>query len=312
MANALVTGGAGFIGSHLVRALLARGDRVLILDNLSTGFEESLSGLDVEMVEGDIRDERLMRECMEGIDHVFHLAAMISVPASMEDPAGAYDVNLMGSLNVLTAAQATGVSGVVLASSAAVYGETTGRVSESSPTAPMSPYAASKLAMEHVARLFATAYRLPTTSLRFFNVYGPRQSPDSPYAAAIPLFIGAMLAGRTAQIFGDGEQTRDFVFIEDVVQANLLAIEKMESGGGVYNIGGGGSVSVLELVHTLQRILSNAPPPEHVPPRPGDIRFSEADIKMAEQALGYRPTIDLLEGLKSTIQWFQARERKVE
>jgi len=307
-----VTGGAGFIGSHLVRALLARGDHVRVLDDLSTGFEENLSNLDVEMIVGDTRDERLVRECMEGIDHVFHLAAWISVPASMEEPQACYAVNLMGSLNVLTAAKDASVSGVMLASSAAVYGETIGRVSESTPTCPLSPYAASKLAMEGAARLFSTSYQLPTTSLRYFNVYGPRQSPNSPYAAAIPLFIEAMLAGRTAQIFGDGEQTRDFVFVEDVVRASLLAIEKRGSGGEILNIGGGRSVSILEMVHTLQRILPNAPPPEHVSPRPGDIRFSEADIKVAEQALGYRPTIDLLEGLKSTIQWSQARERKVE
>lgn len=312
MANALVTGGAGFIGSHLARALLARGDHVRVLDDLSTGFEENLSGLDVEMIVGDIRDERIIRECMVGIDHVFHLAAWISVPASMTEPRECYAVNLMGSLNVLTAAQEADVSGVVLASSAAVYGETTGRVSESTPTSPLSPYAGSKLAMESAARLFATSYQLPTTSLRYFNVYGPRQSPDSPYAAAIPLFIGAMLSGKTAQIFGDGEQTRDFVFVEDVVRANLLAIEKMGSGGEVFNISGGGSVSILELVHSLQQILPNALPPEHAPPRPGDIRFSEADIKVAGKALGYRPTIDLLEGLESTIQWFQAHERKVE
>ncbi|HEY45593.1 MAG: hypothetical protein AMJ88_13960 [Anaerolineae bacterium SM23_ 63] len=305
MTTSLVTGGAGFIGSHLVRALLERGDQVRVLDNLSTGRRENLTDLDVTLIEGDIRDLNTVLQAVSGISHLYHLAALISVQASVEDPLDCYAVNLNGSLNVLWAAQQAGVSRVVLASSAAVYGDTDKKVDETVKTRPLSPYASSKLAMEQAAQLFATTSNLPTVSLRCFNVYGPRQSPDSPYAAVIPIFIRDMLEGRPPTIHGDGKQTRDFVSVEDVVQAFILATEMEEALGDVFNIGGGASISILDLAHTLQQIIPNSLDPIYAPSRLGDIRFSEADITRAESALGFRPTTDLKEGLQITVEWFQ-------
>lgn len=304
MNRVLVTGGAGFIGSNLVRALLENENLVRVLDNYSTGKKENLTDLDIDLVVGDIRDPEIVRKVVHGIDTIFHLAAFISVPASIEDPLACYEINLMSSVNLMWAAYQAGVNRVVLASSSAVYGETEHVVDEASPCHPLSPYAASKLAMEQVAKLFTHSYELPTVSLRLFNVYGPRQSPDSQYAAAIPLFIQALQSGQSPTIHGDGKQTRDFVFVGDVVRAILLAAERDEAVGGVFNIGGGKSVSILELVQPLQRIFADGPQPVFSPPRPGDIRFSEADISLAERSLGYRPMIDLEEGLKVTVQWF--------
>ena len=309
MTISLVTGGAGFIGSHLVHALLERGDTVCVLDDLSTGNEENLKGLDVELTVGDIRDEDLVREVCVGVDHIFHLAALISVAASMGEPQHFYDVNLLGSVNVLQAAAQSGVSRVILASSAAVYGETNGVVHEDVEKRPLSPYADAKLAMEGAAQTFSTAYGLQTVVLRFFNVYGPRQSPTSSYAAVIPLFIHAMNNSEAAKIEGDGEQSRDFVFIGDIVQALLLASEREQAIGGVFNVGGGRSITILELAQTLQRIMPEAPPPIHIEPRPGDIRFSEASIQRIQEALEYRPNTDLIEGLEITVQWFRSQEQ---
>lgn len=309
MTVSLVTGGAGFIGSHLVQALIDRGDIVRVIDDLSSGKAENLEGLAVEFVVGDIRDARLVREVCEGVDRVFHLAALISVAASMEDPLPFYDVNLLGSVNVFQAAVECGVSRVVLASSAAVYGNTSGVVHEDTEKHPLSPYADTKFAMENAARMFSTAYGLPTVGLRFFNVYGPRQSPNSPYAAVIPLFIQAMSNGEAANIEGDGKQTRDFVFVGDIVRAMLLASEGEEAIGAVFNVGGGRSITILELAQTLQRILPEAPAPIHVEPRAGDIRLSEASIERIQTALEYRPKSDLIEGLEITVQWFQSQER---
>ena len=306
MSHVLVTGGAGFIGSHLVRALIKNGNKVRVLDNLSTGKRENISDLDVDLMVGDIRDLHVLRQAVEEVNLVYHLAAFISVPASMEEPIVCFDVNLMSSINLLWAAYQAGVKRVVLASSSAVYGENESVVTEATPSQPLSPYAVSKLAMEQVARLFTTSYKLPTVSLRYFNVYGPRQSPDSQYAAVIPLFIRALLNGKPPMINGDGKQTRDFVFIEDVVQANLLAADREEVVGGVFNIGGGKSVSILEMVQHLQQLIADGPSPVFGPPRSGDIRFSEADLILAEKSLGYRPMIDLKEGLKIMVQWFQA------
>jgi UDP-glucose 4-epimerase len=225
---------------------------------------------------------------------------------SVKDPLDCYAVNLNGSLNVLWAAHHADVSRVVLASSAAVYGDSDSTIDERVNTNPLSPYASSKLAMEQAAQLFATTFHLPTLSLRCFNVYGPRQSPHSPYAAVIPIFIHEMLEGRPPTIHGDGKQTRDFVHVEDVVQAFILATQLEKAHGDVFNIGGGISISILDLARTLQQIIPNSLDPIYAPPRLGDIRFSEADITRAQSALGFRPAIDLKKGLQITVEWFQA------
>jgi len=306
MAKVLVTGGAGFIGSHLVCDLLDRGDRVRVLDNLSTGAEANLAGLDIDFIEGDIRNAAVVQDSIKDVDFIFHLAAFISVAGSMEDPLACYDANLNGSLNVLMQASQAGVRRVVLASSAAVYGESASHVAENHPLNPQSPYAASKLAMEQAAKLFSQSFSLETVCLRFFNAYGPRQSPDSPYAAAIPKFIQVMLAGEPATIHGDGQQTRDFVYVRDIVEAMLLAADGDSIDDRVFNIAGGKSVSINELVEILQRFFPETPDPVFAPPRQGDLRFSEADISLAERALGYRPRIDLQEGLGITVEWFRA------
>ncbi len=305
MTAALVTGGAGFIGSHLVEALVRQGVRVRVLDNLSTGRREHLAGLDVEWFVADVRNSEEVRRATWGAEHVFHLAAMISVAETMSDPLACYAVNLIGSLHVLESARAAGVKRVVLASSAAVYGDAGGKVAEASTTRPRSPYGASKLAMEQAAQFYGEAYDLPTTCLRFFNVYGPRQRADSPYAAVIPQFIDGMLQGQPPAIHGDGCQTRDFVNVRDVVRACLLAAEKGPGKGEALNIGSGRSVSILDLYRALQRLIPGIGAPSFGPPRPGDIRNSCADLRRARRALGYRPEVDLAAGLRSTIESFQ-------
>ena len=304
----LVTGGAGFIGSHLVRALLERGDQVRVLDNLSTGAKANLAGLDVEFIEGDIRDTVAVQKSIKGVQTIFHLAAFISVAGSMEDPLACYDANLNGSLNVLMQASQAGMKRVVLASSAAIYGESESAVAENHPLNPQSPYAASKLAMEQAAKLFSQSFSLETVCLRYFNVYGPRQSPDSPYAASIPKFIQVMSAGEPATIHGDGHQTRDFVYVRDIVEAMLLAADGDSIDGRVFNIAGGKSVSIIELVEILQRFFPESPDPVFGPRRQGDLRSSEADVSSARGALGYRPRTDLQEGLGITVEWFRSRK----
>jgi UDP-glucose 4-epimerase len=302
----LVTGGAGFIGSHLVRALLARGDQVRVLDDLSSGRAENIAGLEVEFVLGDIRDPQVVRHTLRDCELVFHQAAMVGVPDSMVDPLGCYASNVTGSIHVLQAAREQGVRRVVLASSAAVYGQAEGVVDESMPTLPVSPYGASKLAMEQIAQVYARGYGLETVCLRYFNAYGPRQSPDSPYAAVIPTFVRKMLRGEAPAIEGDGKQTRDFVYVEDLVQANLLAAEARDAAGQVFNVAGGRRVSIVELGETLRSLLPGIPASGHGPEREGDIRHSAADLTRAEQALGYRPRTALKEGLRKTVEWNRA------
>ena len=309
MSTVLVTGGAGFIGSNVVRELLARGDAVRVLDDLSTGARDNLAGLPVELRIGDVRDAEAVRTLARGADAVVHLAAMISVPASFDNPAGCYEANALGSLHVLEAARRENVRRVVLSSSCAVYGDHDGAVSEDSVTRPMSPYASSKLAMEEAARLYGVAFGLETVCLRPFNVYGPRQDEGSPYAAVIPLFIRAMVDGRPAVIYGDGKQTRDFVYVADVVQAIRLALSSPSAAGGVFNIAHGRSVSIVELGRTLTRLIPGASEPRFAEARPGDIRTSAADIRRAGKALGYRPAWDLHKGLAATVEWMRAASR---
>jgi UDP-glucose 4-epimerase len=308
----LVTGGAGFIGSHIVTALLERGETVRVLDDLSSGKMSNLAGLEIDLQLGDIRDPDAVKKAFQNVSHVFHHAAMISVPASMDDPMGCYQANLIGSINIFQQAAKSGVERIVCASSCAVYGDGHGALNESTPPHPLSPYADSKLAMENAGRLYTQTFGVPVTSLRYFNVYGPRQDPNSPYAAAIPIFINAMLAGEAPTIDGDGGQTRNFVYVEDVVRANLTAAAAaVETSGDVYNIGGHGSISILELVSAIRDLLPESPAWEFGPPRKGDILHSAADIRHAESALGYRPLIALEDGLKDTVQWFMANSPQV-
>ncbi|HLF37522.1 MAG TPA: NAD-dependent epimerase/dehydratase family protein, partial [Anaerolineales bacterium] len=301
----LVTGGAGFIGSHLVERLLAGGHAVRVLDNLSSGMRADPSAAGYELVEGDVRDRSIVEASLDGVEQVFHLAAMISVPASTQAPMECYEVNLTGSLQVLDASRQAGVRRVVLASSAAVYGDFLGPVAETTPPAPLSPYAASKLGMEQAARMFTDTFNLPTVCLRFFNVYGPRQAPDSRYAAVIPGFIQAGLVQQPMVIHGDGQQRRDFVFVADAVEACLLAATREQASGGVVNIGGGGSVTIQDLAGILQRLIPEAPKAILGAVREGDIRYSEAELRRAHALLGYHPATTLEHGLQVTIEWFR-------
>jgi UDP-glucose 4-epimerase len=303
----LVTGGAGFIGSHLVRALVLRGVEVRVLDNLSSGSKANLEGLDVETHAEDICDKTAVIKAIEGVDSIFHLAAFVSVPESMIKPHDCYETNVIGSLNVLQAAQHAGVRRVVLASSAAVYGERDDIVSEDDSLYPVSPYAASKIAMEHLAQVFTRGYDLETVCLRFFNVFGPRQSPDSPYAAAIPRFTQDLIQKNQVTIQGDGKQTRDFVYVDDVVQGIIKASDVEDVTGEVFNLAGGKSISILELVDILHRFFPEVKESDFGPAREGDIRFSQADTTKAQQALGYRPEVDVEEGLRRTVEWFRAQ-----
>lgn len=306
----LVTGGAGFIGSHLVDALLAAGCTVRVLDNLSTGCRQNLEefGGDVELVVGDIRDRDMLDRCCRNIDTVFHLAAFISVPGSVEDPEAADSVNITGTLQTLLSARDSGVRRVVFSSSAAVYGEPRELpVVETAPTRPASPYGLEKLYGEHICRLFHELYGLETVALRYFNVYGPRQSPSSAYAAVIPKFLDAANAGVAATVFGDGSQTRDFLYAADIAQANILASRADKAAGQTINIASGSPVSVLELHQRISRTCGVDIPPIFAAQRPGDIHSSVADTTLARTALRFVPQIDMDTGLKRTDAWFKGR-----
>jgi UDP-glucose 4-epimerase len=304
----LVTGGAGFIGSHLVEALTATGRRVRVLDDFSTGQRDNLAALNpaAEVLAGDVGDPAMVERAVAGAGVVFHLAALASVQRSVEDPAGTHRVCATGTLHVLDAARRAGVRRVVYAASASAYGIPEGEVqTETEPARPLSPYAAAKLAGEHYAHAFAATYGLETVSLRFFNIFGPRQRADSPYSGVIALFVEALLAGRTPRIHGDGLQSRDFTYVADVVQALLRAADVPGVGGRVYNVGTGRGTSLLELLAVLNRLLGTTSTPEHGPPRPGDIRHSRADITRARQELGYAPAVSFEEGLAQTVRWYQ-------
>jgi len=305
--QALVTGGAGFIGSHIVQALAERDVEVRVFDNLSTGSLENLRDVPVEFMKGDIRIPDQIAGAMKDVESVYHLAAFISAPDSVTQPETCYEVNIFGSLNVLIAARDAGVKRVVLASSAAVYGDTTGAIPEDAPKNPASPYAVSKLAMEETAGLFTRAYGLETTCLRFFNVYGPGQSPDSPYAAVIPQFIDDLESGDGITIFGDGQQTRDFIYVDDVAEACLLAMEHPDASGATFNIAGGRSISILNLAEILQGFYPEAPEVQFGPSRPGDVRYSLANTEHSQVTLGYRPKTTFEAGLAQTVEWFKRK-----
>lgn len=300
MASVLVTGGAGFIGSHLAAALLARGDQVRVLDNFSSGLRTHLPA-DIELIEGDVQDPIAVKKAVAGIETIFHQAAFISVPESIENPAACWASNIDGTLALLAAAQQAGCRGVVLASSAAVYGDSQALpLAEDAPAKCLSPYAASKYFNETLAQLYTLTYNLPVTALRYFNVYGPRQSPNSAYAAAVPKFIAALAAGQAPTVFGDGRQGRDFVFVGDVVRANLLAAEA--NAGGVYNVCTGQETTLLDLLAGLYPLFPNAPQAVHTAPRLGDVPRSLGDPRAAEAALGFRAQTSLADGLRQIVE----------
>jgi nucleoside-diphosphate-sugar epimerase len=312
MMTCLVTGGAGFIGSHLAEGLVRRGFRVRILDNFSTGKHDNLSAVrdHVDVIEGDIRDLEVCRSAAAGAAYVFHLAALASVPLSIEDPLQTDAVNVRGTLNVLWAAKEAGAKKFVFASSTSVYGDHPGLPKREEMTGmPLSPYALSKWVGESYCRFFYPVYGVPTVCLRYFNVYGPRQDPRSQYAAAVPLFIVKMLAGERPVIFGDGEQTRDFVYVGDVAAANILAAEATGGAGDVFNIASAESLSVNALVRTINGILGTGLEPVYTAPRPGDIRHSAADIGKARSVLNYHPRFDFRRGLEQTIAWYRDPRR---
>ncbi len=311
--TSVVTGGAGFIGSNLVHALLARGDRVRVLDDLSTGRAVNLDDVrrDVELVDGDVRDADAVARAIEGTALVFHQAAIPSVARSVADPVATNDVNVTGTLNVLVSARDAEVERVVYASSAAVYGNAdTLPLHEGMPTRPASPYGVSKLAGERYLEAFTRTDGLPTVALRYLNVFGPRQNPRSEYAAAIPRFISCTVGADAPTIFGDGEQARDFVFVDDVVHANLLAAEAIEPAWGrAFNIGRGERRTVNELLDAIRTLVPGEhPTPVNAPPRAGEIRDSWSDISAAREVLGYEPAVAFEEGLRRTIEWI-AREQ---
>ena len=305
----VVTGGAGFIGSHLVRSYLDEGHEVVVFDDLSTGFAENIPD-DAELIEGSITDLDLIQKAMVGAELVFHEAAARAVSRSVDDPIGTDHANTHGTLNVLVAARDAGVRRMVLASSSSVYGGVAPLPTpESSPLTPKSPYAVTKLAGEHYARVFSELYGLETVSLRYFNVFGPRQRPDSAYAAVIPLFIDALSNGRPVTVHGDGEQSRDFTFIDDVVLANRLAAEAPAErvNGKAYNIARGEQTSLLDLLDSLASTMGVEAKRDHVDPRPGDVRHSRADIAAAGADLGFSPGVDFTTGIARTVEWFLGR-----
>jgi nucleoside-diphosphate-sugar epimerase len=305
----LVTGGAGFIGSHTAEALVVRGHRVRILDDFSSGREENLEGFRdrVEVIRGDIRDPRVTAEAVGGSDWVFHLAAAASVPRSIDDPVEVNDVNVAGTLRVLVAARDAKVGRLVYAASSSAYGDSAvSPKHEDLPTDVRSPYAASKVAGEDYCRAFHRVYALETVCLRYFNVFGPRQDPGSPYAAVVPLFIRALFEGRSPQVFGDGEQTRDFTYVANVVEANLLAAAAPGVGGTVINAACGAEYSVNDLLGRLGRLIGVTPNPTYLAPRAGDVRHSRADIRRAREQLGFTPVVSFEEGLARTVAGYRA------
>jgi nucleoside-diphosphate-sugar epimerase len=306
--RALVTGGAGFIGSHLADALLARGDEVVVLDNLSTGKRDNVPG-GAKLVEGDVADPEAVAGAIAGCEVVFHQAALGSVSRSVAYPLDTDRTNVHGTLDVLDASHRAGVRRVVLASSSSVYGGAKQRPTpEDVPLVPRSPYAVGKLTGEHYARVFWELHGLETVCLRYFNVFGPRQRPDSQYAAVIPLFVDALLTGRTPVVHGDGRQARDFTFVADAVQANVRASEAPAEAcaGKAYNVACGGIHDLLELLDVLQRHVGVEVEPEHVDSRAGDIRLSQADIAAIRRDLGYEPTVSFEDGLVETLDWFRS------
>lgn len=307
MGTYLITGGAGFIGSNIAERLLKDGHRVRILDDFSTGRQENLQGLDgdLQVIRGDIRDMAAVRKASEGVDYVLHQAALPSVQRSVEDPILANEVNITGTLNVLVAARDAGVKRIVCAASSSAYGDTPSLPKrEDMLPAPLSPYAINKLTGEYYCRAFYQLYGLETVALRYFNIFGPKQDPASHYAAVIPIFTRRFLEGKAPTVYGDGEQSRDFTYIDNAVSANLLACTAPEAPGRVFNIACGERFTLNELLDRIRGIMGHTLPAEYAAPRQGDVKHSLADISLAEKYLGYKPLVSFDEGLKKTVEWF--------
>jgi UDP-glucose 4-epimerase len=310
MRTFLVTGGAGFIGSHIAQGLLARGDRVRVLDNLSTGDSRNveLLGSEVEFIKGDVTDPQAVAKAVKGVDCIFHEAALASVPRSVEEPLATHAACVTGTLVVLDEARKAGVRRLVYAASSSAYGDQpTSSKRETDLPAPISPYGAAKFAAESYCAAFSATYGFETVAIRYFNVFGPRQDPNSQYSAVIPLFITAMLAGRQPVVYGDGGQSRDFTFIENVVHGNLLAADadaKLVSGR-VFNVANGRSTSLLQLLDELNSLLGTKIKPVHKDARVGDVRESLADITQARDRLKYEPLVSFEEGLRRSIEYYR-------
>lgn len=309
MSTALVTGGAGFIGSNMVRFLLDKGHTVRVLDNLATGKRENLEEVNgqIEFLEGDIRDTETCKRAVDGMEVVYHLAALGSVPRSIADPRSTHDANVDGTFNVFDACRLAAVRRVVFASSSSVYGQSPVLPQhEGLPLAPISPYAASKATGEMYAKAFFESYGLQSACLRYYNVFGPRQDPHSQYAAAVPLFVSALLNDERPRIFDDGEQSRGFTYIENVLNANYLAATAAELHGEAMNISTANAVTVNTVVNTIRELLDKTHiEPEYAPPRPGDIKHSLADVKRAKELIGYEPTVSFEDGIRKAIGWYR-------
>jgi len=313
MRTCLVTGGAGFIGSHIAEALVRRGDKVRVLDNLSTGSRGNLRHIeaDIEFMEGDIADTAVVSQAVSGVDCVFHQAALASVPFSIKRPLDTNRACVTGTVNLLFASHQAGVRRVVYAASSSAYGNLCWSAKrETDLPDPISPYAVAKLAGELYCHAFYQSFDLETVAIRYFNVFGPRQDPDSPYSAVIPLFVTALLRNEQPIIFGDGKQTRDFTYVANVVHGNLLAAEAPAAAGHTINVANGRSTSLLELLDAMNRLLGTNIVPNHEAPRPGDVRDSLADITRAEQLLGYSPQVDFETGLRESIEYYRQTVRR--
>lgn len=307
MNSYLVTGGAGFIGSHIVDELVRRGERVRVLDNFITGRRENLSAVSdkIELIVGDIRDFEVCKKATAGIDYVLHQAALRSVPKSMSDPAGYNEVNVRGTLNILLASRDDRIKRVVFASSSSVYGDTDRLPEkETAVPAPISIYAATKLMGEYYCKVFASSFGVETVSLRYFNVFGPRQSLESQYAVVVPKFITSILCDESPPVHGDGKQSRDFTYVKNVVDANLAAVSAKNSSGEVFNVACGCAYTILALAEELNRQIGKRIVPKFMPPRQGDVMRTLADITKAKKVLGFTPEVDFKEGLRRTIEWF--------
>jgi len=314
MSNVLVTGGAGFIGSNLTEALLQRGHFIRVLDDFSTGKRENLifnkAYPSLEIIKGDIRDLGTCQKAIKGTEYVFHQAALPSVQRSIEDPETSNAVNAGGTLNILLAAREEGVKRVIYASSSSIYGDTpTLPKDEEMPSHPLSPYALQKYVGEQYCRLFYQLYGLETISLRYFNIFGPKQDPNSLYSAVIPKFIDALVRDRPPVIFGDGEQSRDFTYIENVVQANILAMSAAHLHGEAINVACGEKTSLNQLLNVLKKILGSNQSPIYEEPRKGDVRHSLADVRRAKEIINYEPKVGIEFGLKETVEFFQKQQK---